>query len=363
MKGLSILTILLFLTGSPILASCEKSIVQSGEMEEVDMDVEGNGEVSLLYMGQASIRIVTETGHVIYIDPYAGNQYDLAADLILVTHEHFDHNKVGLVKNRKKDCRIIRAADAVTAEGHRRFDFEFVSVQPVEAGFNRYHDVRSCVGYVLTFNNGKKVYVSGDTSITDQMSRMSEMQIDYAFLCTDGWYNMGNEEAARAARMIGAKHNIPYHNDTSGRGEMFDREAAEAFDGPNKMIVLPGETIIIGEMNEKQEIEAFIRERNKAMCDQDTLKLGRMMADDLMLVHMSGARQSKASWLKDIADGTMRYYNIDMKKLEITVNGDYAVARMTSSIEARIWGSHGTWTVPSTMHLRKADGGWLWTNE
>ena len=133
--------------------------------------------------------------------------------------------------------------------------------------------------------------------------------------------------------------------------------------GPNKMIVLPGETIIIGEMNEKQEIEAFIRERNKAMCDQDTLKLGRMMADDLMLVHMSGARQSKTSWLKDIADGTMRYYNIDMKKLEITVNGDYAVARMTSSIEARIWGSHGTWTVPSTMHLRKTEGGWLWTNE
>ena len=94
MKGLSILTALLFLTGSPMLASCEKSIVQSGEMEEVDMDVEGNGEVSLLYMGQASIRIVTETGHVIYIDPYAGNQYELAADLILVTHEHVDHNKV-----------------------------------------------------------------------------------------------------------------------------------------------------------------------------------------------------------------------------------------------------------------------------
>ena len=117
------------------------------------------------------------------------------------------------------------------------------------------------------------------------------------------------------------------------------------------------------QMNEKQEIEAFIRERNKAMCDQDTLKLGRMMADDLMLVHMSGARQSKTSWLKDIADGTMRYYNIDMKKLEITVDGNHAVARMTSSIKARIWGSHGTWTLPSTMHLRKTEGGWLWTNE
>ena len=135
-------------------------------------------------MGQASIRIVTEDGHVIYIDPYAGNQYDLPADLILVTHEHFDHNKVDLVKNRNKDCRVIRARDAVTADGHKTFDLGHVKVQAVEAGYNRYHDVRSCVGYVLTFKNGQKVYVSGDTSITDEMSRMSEMHIDYAFLWT-----------------------------------------------------------------------------------------------------------------------------------------------------------------------------------
>jgi len=43
--------------------------------------------------------------------------------------------------------------------------------------------------------------------------------------------------------MIHARHNIPYHNDTSNRGEMFDRDAAERFNAPNKMIVLPGETI------------------------------------------------------------------------------------------------------------------------
>ena len=38
----------------------------------------------LLYMGQASIRIVTPENKVIYIDPYAGDAYDLPADLILV---------------------------------------------------------------------------------------------------------------------------------------------------------------------------------------------------------------------------------------------------------------------------------------
>lgn len=51
-------------------------------------------------MGQASIRITTEEGRVIYIDPYAGTdeQYEPTADLILVTHGHFDHNQIEKVK-------------------------------------------------------------------------------------------------------------------------------------------------------------------------------------------------------------------------------------------------------------------------
>ena len=55
----------------------------------------------LLYMGQASIRITTEEGRVIYIDPYAGSeeQYEPTADLIMVTHGHFDHNQIEKVKN------------------------------------------------------------------------------------------------------------------------------------------------------------------------------------------------------------------------------------------------------------------------
>ena len=69
-------------------------------------------------------------------------------------------------------------------------------MEAVEAGFNRWHDVKECVGYVLTFSNGSSVYVTGDTSTTDQMSRKADMHIDYAFWCTDGVFNMGPEEAA-----------------------------------------------------------------------------------------------------------------------------------------------------------------------
>lgn len=226
------------------MCSClhSESDVQNKLLQNEDNNKEQT--VELLYMGQGSLRVVTETDKVIYIDPYAG-EYQLAADLILVTHEHFDHNAIERVQNRQPDCRIIRSRDAIIDGKYQTFELGYVRVEAVEAGFNRYHDVRQCVGYVLTFANGRKVYISGDTSITNQMHEMSDMHIDYAFLCTDGVYNMGNEEAARAAEMIGARHNIPYHNSTTGNGEMFSLDAAERFAAPNKLIIRPGETITI----------------------------------------------------------------------------------------------------------------------
>ena len=203
------------------------------------------GTSRLLYLGQASLRIVTPEGKVIYVDPYAGEGYDLPADAILVTHAHFDHNGLDKVAVRNEGCRVITQAEAVVDGEHPVFDLGYAKVTPVQAGFNSLHDVGSCVGYVIELSDGVKVYATGDTSTTDDMrdGTLAAMGIDYAFWCTDGVYNMGNDEAAEAAAMVGAKHNIPYHNDTGNSGEMFDRDAAERFDAPNKLVVLPGEEI------------------------------------------------------------------------------------------------------------------------
>ena len=113
----------------------------------------------------------------------------------------------------------------------------------MEAGYNDWHDVKECVWYVLTFTNGKSVYVTGDTSTTEQMPQLVNKQIDSAFFCCDGVYNMGIEEAERCAALVGAKHNIPYHNSTSNTGDMFDVELAEQFAAENRMIVKSGEEI------------------------------------------------------------------------------------------------------------------------
>ena len=107
------------------------------------------------------------------------------------------------------------------------------------------HNPAECVGYILTFKNGASVYVTGDTSNTPQMAQLSKKQITYAFFCCDGIYNMDLEEAAECARLVGAKHNIPYHNTASTRGKPFDKKRAEAFNAPNRLIVDMGEEIVL----------------------------------------------------------------------------------------------------------------------
>ena len=196
----------------------------------------------LLYMGQASIRIVTAEGKVIYIDPFAGDQYDLAADLILITHGHRDHNNIDKISNRNPDCQIITWAEALADGVHQTFDLGYVTVEAVEAGYNKNHNVKECVGYVLTFSDGVSVYFSGDTSKTEQMPLMADMQIDYAFFCCDGVYNMDLTEAAECAELVQAKQNIPYHT-LGQKGSSFDRSRAEQFNAPNRLIVDEGEEI------------------------------------------------------------------------------------------------------------------------
>lgn len=235
-------------SGTISVASSENNITTISETVGASNDESSPPETEapkLLYMGQASIRVVTPKNKVIYIDPYAGDQYDLPADLILVTHGHFDHNAVDKVSNRADDCQIITHKEAVQNGEHKTFELNYVTVEAVEAGDNSMHDVNECVGYVLTFTNGKSVYVTGDTSKTDQMPLLAEKHIDYAFFCCDGVYNMGLDEAAECAELVGAKHNIPYHNTATTTGAHFSRELAEKFDAPNLLIVEDDEEILI----------------------------------------------------------------------------------------------------------------------
>lgn len=192
----------------------------------------------LLYQGHASFRIVTDGGFVLYVDPYAGEGYDLPADLVLVSHEHFDHNHVELVK-LKEGGKIYRSSDLLSGGGYGTVFLGDVKVEATPA-CNRYHPVDRCVGFLITLD-GLKIYAAGDTSKTEYMSdRLSREEIDYALLPTDGVYNMDARGASECAGIIGAKHSIPIHMKV---GALFDEETAAEFRAEGKLVLRPGTEI------------------------------------------------------------------------------------------------------------------------
>ena len=203
----------------------------------------------MLYQGHGSYRFTLDDGTVVYVDPFAGQGYDLPADLILVTHEHFDHNQIDKMRHAR-GCRVFRAADVhpspdeyLTVESHG------VRITAVQA-YNKNHPVDECVGMLLEFD-GVTFYASGDTSTTEDMAsgKLAALGLDYAAFPGDGFYNMGVAEASECARLVAARHSIPMHlvpmDDPSDPAQLFSRERAEAFQAQGRIILEPGEELAL----------------------------------------------------------------------------------------------------------------------
>ena len=209
--------------------------VSASKKSENNTVPESKPGTKLLYQGHASFRLTSKEGTVIYVDPFAkSDAYGLPADIILVTHQHTDHNNIDLV-NQKPDCTVISNFEALEGGTHNSFSIKGIEIEAVEAA-NKNHDPKACVGFIITID-GIKLYAAGDTSKTDQMETFAQMEFDYALLPCDGVFNMDVKEAAECAEIIGAKQNIPIHMKP---GALFDRKIAERFDAPNRLIIEPG---------------------------------------------------------------------------------------------------------------------------
>ena len=191
----------------------------------------------LFYQGHGSFRLAADDGRVIYIDPYAGSGYDIPADIILVSHQHGDHNQVDLCA-KNAGCKIITNVEALEGGKHRDFYIDGIQIQVVQA-YNKNHNPNECVGFIITIDD-IKIYSSGDTSKTKQMERFADLDLDYAIFCGDGVYNMDIQEAAECARIVKAKNNIIIHLKPQA---LFDLEKAEAWGAPNKIIIQPNQEI------------------------------------------------------------------------------------------------------------------------
>ena len=172
---------------------------------------EETAQPTLTYIGHAHMMITTAEGTVIYVDPYkiSGYTYTQNADIILVSHEHSDHNQVELVP-QNDGCVVLRVKDTINKDGsYNAFTLGEVTVIPVPAE-NKNHDVKKTNGFIIQFD-GITVYHAADTDKLDSMAGLRQYNVDYAFYPIDGKYNMGAAEAMESAALVGAKHDTPIH--------------------------------------------------------------------------------------------------------------------------------------------------------
>jgi L-ascorbate metabolism protein UlaG (beta-lactamase superfamily) len=168
------------------------------------------------WLGHDAIRL--DGSVVVCIDPYqiTGSK---AADLVLITHEHFDHcSPEDLEKVRKPDTVVVTdAASAkkltgdvrVVAPGDRlNVKGVDIEVHPAYNTNKEFHPRKAgMLSFIVTLD-GTRFYHCGDT---DVIPEMKGLDVDVAFLAVSGTYVMTAEEAAEAARAIRPKVAIPMH--------------------------------------------------------------------------------------------------------------------------------------------------------
>ena len=120
------------------------------------------------------------------------------------------------------------------------------------------------------------------------------------------------------------------------------------------------------ELTQDQEnvLKRFIEFQN-AIIEKDLEKLDEILNDNYTLTHMSGKTQTKQEYIDEIMDGTLNYYESIINNPTITIEKNRAVLKADVTLDAKVYGIKGTWTLHSKQTMEKINGKWClskWKN-
>ena len=193
---------------------------------ETDLISTSAGELSMTFLGHGSLLLVFKRMNI-YVDPF-GKVADYAllpkADLVLVTHDHYDHFDLQALSFIRTEKTILVQTEicAQQASGGiilRNGDEQTVAGIPVKAvpAYNMVHKRPSGEpfhpkgfgnGYILSFGT-TKLYIAGDTENIPEMKALTG--IDIAFLPMNLPYTMTPEMVLDAASVFRPRVLYPYH--------------------------------------------------------------------------------------------------------------------------------------------------------
>ena len=171
----------------------------------------------------SSIKINKEK--VIYIDPFKIDKNYNDADIIFITHDHYDHySEDDIEKIKKNDTVIVAPEELLTKLLRKGFRQDYIiTVTPDEQDMvegikfetvpayntdKQFHPKENeWIGYIIELN-GYRYYIAGDTDITEENKKV---KCDVAFVPVGGTYTMDFKEAAQLINIIKPKFAIPVH--------------------------------------------------------------------------------------------------------------------------------------------------------